>query len=205
MRRAAGILTDDSPTMDLNFSALRCGSITLYRIHENNSSEVLERFMGMPGGAFLAQELTLSYLPRYDAVGRQTKFGFYAEIDGELAGASLLGISSWRDLRGYTGADTLPDMRGQGVAPGSKPALFYLGFILLGLNRVETGCFASNESSRRSIEKTPGLKFEGILREFARNERGEFEDEYRYAILRRDWEALYREVQVDLVRQEPGA
>ena len=34
-------------------------------------------------------------------------YGFYSMLDGELAGASLLGIGDWGDLRGYTGADTL--------------------------------------------------------------------------------------------------
>jgi RimJ/RimL family protein N-acetyltransferase len=77
-------------------------------------------------------------------------------------------------------------MRGRGVAPASKPLLLRLGFGALGLNRIETGCFVSNLASRRSIEKTPGFRLEGTLRQYGRNARGEFEDELRYAILRRN-------------------
>jgi ribosomal-protein-serine acetyltransferase len=84
------------------------------------------------------------------------------------------------------------------VAPASKPLLFRLGFGELGLNRIETGCFVSNQASKRSIEKTAGFRLEGTLREYGRNARGGFEDELRCAILRRDWLELYdpREVEV---------
>ena len=91
-------------------------------------------------------------------------------FDGELAGLSLLGIDDWKQSRGYTGADTLAHMRGKGVAPRSKPHLFYLAFEILGLNRLETGCFVSNLASKKSIEKTAGFQFEGIKRESGLNE-----------------------------------
>ena len=124
------------------------------------------------------------------------RYGFYALLGDELAGLSLLDIDSWETSTASTGADTLPHMRGRGVAPRSKPHLFYLAFEILKLNRVETGCFVSNLSSRRSIEKTAGFRFEGCKRESGLNDRGEFEDELFYAILRRDWEALYDKTQI---------
>jgi ribosomal-protein-serine acetyltransferase len=77
--------------------------------------------------------------------------------------------------------------------------MFYLGFTLLGLNRIETGCLESNTASRRSIEKTPGFQFEGTLREYARNSQEEFEDELRSAILKRDWLRLYDPDQVEVL------
>src|ERR1700730_6172924 len=113
-------------------------------------------------------------------------------LGNDLAGLSLLGISSWEHRRGYTGADTLMHMRGRGVAPGSKPDLFYLGFVVLELNRIETDCSPSNVASRRSIEKTTGFVFEGILRENVRTPSGTFEDDLRYAILRRGLETALR-------------
>jgi RimJ/RimL family protein N-acetyltransferase len=181
------------------FTALRCGGITLRLITEANRDEIRRQFEALPDASWILREFDRSYLPAFDSEGRRRKWGFAATLDGELAGLSLLGISSWEDARGYTGADTLAPMRGRGVAPGSKPHLFYLGFALLGLNRIETGCFASNRASRRSLEKTPGLVFEGVLREYGRNEAGEFEDERRYAILRRDWEELYRDTKVEVL------
>jgi RimJ/RimL family protein N-acetyltransferase len=175
----------------LHFKALRLGPITLHRIAEDNLTTLWDQLSQHPDAGYMLRELETSYLPKWDAEGRPTKIGFYATLDGVLAGMSLLGISSWRDLRGYTGADTLMHMRGRGVAPGSKPHLFYVGFHLLGLNRIETGCFISNSASRRSIEKTPGFVCEGTLRSYARNADDQFEDELRYAILREDWTRLY--------------
>jgi ribosomal-protein-serine acetyltransferase len=183
----------------LAFSALRCGAVTLHRISAANLAEVHEMFGGYADSPYMLAELDVNYRPEYDDHGRQTVFGFYAMLGGELAGASLLGISSWSEARGFTGADTLLHMRGKGVAPASKPALYYLGFALLGLNRIETGCFASNVASRRSMEKTPGLAYEGTLRQYARNASGVFEDEHRYAILRSDWVRLYSSTRVEVL------
>src|SRR5262245_37077549 len=126
-------------TMSIPFRALHCGTIMLHRITEANFQDVLGLFSGFADSDYMLNELKTSYQPDYDKQGRQTLFGFYTTLDGVPAGGSILGISSWPDARGFTGADTLTHMRGQGVAPGSKPHLFYLGFELLGLNRIETG------------------------------------------------------------------
>jgi RimJ/RimL family protein N-acetyltransferase len=176
---------------------LRWGALTLHRIDEDNLPEVRQLFAAMPDAGYLLAELEANYRPEYDEERRQTLFGFYSTLGGELAGASLLGVSSWLEARGFTGADTFVHMRGRGVAPASKPALYFLGFGVLGLNRIETGCFASNAASRRSLEKTPGLMYEGTLRQYARNAAGVFEDEHRFAILRRDWVTLYRDYRVE--------
>ncbi len=90
-------------------------------------------------------------------------------------------------------------MCGKGVAPRSKPHLFYLAFEILGLNRIETGCFVSNIASKKSIEKTAGFEFEGTTRQSGLNDNGEFEDEYRYAILRQDWVKLYDKTRIDVI------
>lgn len=182
------------------FSALQSGPITLYRIDEDNLSEVYARFNGFADSEEMLAEIAENYRPQYDEQGRQIQYGFYALLDGELAGLSLLSVDSWKERKGSTGADTLQHMRGRGVAPGSKPHLFYLGFELLSLNRIETGCIVSNIASKRSIEKTPGFQFEGVMRESGLNDRGEFEDEYLYAILRRDWLRLYDKSQVRVLR-----
>ena len=161
--------------MNREFAVIRSGELSLRLITRSNQEEIRTALKNIEG----------------TEAGNRTKYGFFTTHCSEPAGMCLLGISSWAHLRGYTGADTIPHMRGMGVAPDSKPHLFYLAFEILGLNRVETGCLVSNEASRRSIEKTAGFRYEGTLRKFARNEQGEFEDEYRWAILRTDWERLY--------------
>lgn len=186
------------PMSEPQFSALKHGNITLHLINADNATAVRAMVDGFPDSPYMLAEFDQSCQPEYKE-GRRSLYGFYATLDGVLAGMSLLGISSWSNLRGFTGADTFVHMRGRGVAPGSKPHLFYLGFHLLGLHRIETGCLVSNTSSKRSIEKTAGFQFEGILRGYSRNERGEFEDEYRWSILRPEWEQLYDPAAVEVI------
>ncbi|TGE27323.1 GNAT family N-acetyltransferase [Hymenobacter metallicola] len=177
------------------FTALQTDFITLYLINKDNLTDIVTLFQGYPDSRAMLDELFRNYMPRYEQ-GRRTNFGFYSLLNGQLAGMTLLTVDSWEERAGSTGADVFAHMRGRGVTPGSKPHLFYLAFELLGLNRVATGCRVSNLSSKRSLEKTPGLQFEGIMRESGRNDQGEFEDELLYAILRRDWQQLYAPEQV---------
>ncbi|MGY2131192.1 GNAT family N-acetyltransferase [Hymenobacter sp. HD11105] len=178
--------------------ALYSDGITLHLINEDNLVEVYELFQGFPDSREMLEEMFRNYLPRYEQ-GRRTNFGFYSLLGTELAGMTLLTVDSWEERAGSTGADVFQHMRGRGITPRSKPHLFYLAFELLGLNRVATGMRVSNLSSKRSIEKTRGFQFEGIMRESGINDAGEFEDEYLYAILRRDWLELYDKSLVKVV------
>lgn len=178
--------------------ALYSDSITLHLVNEDNLAQVSTLFQGFPDSSEMLQELFQHYLPRYEN-GKRTNYGFYVLLGDELAGMTLLTVDDWAGRIGSTGADMFRHMRGRGVTPRSKPHLFYLAFELLGLNRVATGCLISNVSSKRSIEKTAGFQFEGISRESGVNERGEFEDEYLYAILRRDWLRLYDRSQIQVI------
>jgi RimJ/RimL family protein N-acetyltransferase len=180
------------------FSALHSGSVTLHLINDDNLAEVSAKFQGYPDSEELLAEMAESYLPHFED-GRRTNYGFYAVLGTELAGLCLLTVHDWQAGIASTGADILRHMRGRGVAPSSKPHLFYLAFELLKLNRVETGCLVSNIASKRSIEKTPGFQFEGVSRESGINEQGNFEDQYLYAILKRDWLRLYDKSQVQVI------
>ncbi len=182
------------------FKALRAGDLTLHLIEEGDVARIEQYLDGIDDSPYFLRELHKSYLPDYDNHGVRIRYGFYTTLADEPAGMSLLVVSSWEHRRGYTGADTFPHLRGKGIAPRSKPLLFYLAFELLGLNRVETGCLASNESSRRSIEKTLGFEYEGRLREYNRIDEDRYEDDLRWAILRRDWERLYDSSAVEVVR-----
>ena len=177
---------------------LYADSITLFLINEDNVDEVRSMFRGFGDSDEMILEMNEHYLPEYEN-GKRVKYGFYTLLENELAGMSLVGIDSFKEQKGYTGADTLLHMRGKGVAPRSKPHLFYLAFELLGLNRLSTGCLTSNQASKRSIEKTPGFIFEGVSRESGINDKGEFEDEYLYAILRKNWQKLYDKTKIKVI------
>jgi ribosomal-protein-serine acetyltransferase len=182
-----------------NIKSLHSGELSLYLITAENFAQVRAMFENEPESDELVEELEESYQPKFDSENRLTFYGFYIIKAGRLAGLTLLQVDSWRDARGSTGADVLPGWRGQGIAPASKPPLFYLGFGLLGLNRIETGHIVSNIASQRSIEKTPGFRLEGLLREYERNDEGEFEDTLYYGILKRDWLDLYKDITVEVV------
>ena len=173
-------------------------SITLLPITEENAGYVRSLMSGFEDSAEMILEMNEHYLPKYEN-GMRTKYGFYTLLKDQLAGMTLLGIDSFTAKKGYTGADTFLHMRGKGVAPGSKPHLFYFAFEIVGLNRLATGCLSSNHASKRSIEKTPGFVFEGISRESGINENGHFEDEYMYAILRKDWLKLYDPADIKVI------
>jgi RimJ/RimL family protein N-acetyltransferase len=177
---------------------LYADGITLTLINDNNVEEVISLFCGFEDSEDMILEMKQNYLPEYEN-GIRVKYGFYTLMNDELAGMSLVGIDSLKEKKGYTGADTFFHMRGKGVAPRSKPHLFYFAFELLGLNRLATGCLISNQASKRSIEKTPGFVFEGISRESGINDKGEFEDEYLYAILLKDWRLLYDRDKVTVI------
>lgn len=137
------------------FKALYADSITLHLINEDNLAEVYNMFKGFADSDEMLREITESYLPEFEN-GQRTKYGFYCVLDNELAGLSLLGISAWKERKGHTGADTLLHMRGKGVAPRSKPHLFYLGFEILGLNRLETGLHRKNQSRKHRAFNSKG-------------------------------------------------
>lgn len=193
--RIHSIVSGNSP-----FKGLHSDGITLYLIEHDNLGEIRSMMAGFPDSEEMVSELEESYLAEFDEDGRRMKYGFYALLDGELAGMSLLGIDDWKRSTGYTGADTFMHMRGRGVAPRSKPHLFYLAFEMLGLHRLESGCLVSNIASKHSIEKTKGFQLEGRFRESGLNEKGEFEDEYRYAILRSDWLKHYDPAAIEILR-----
>ncbi len=180
------------------FKALRSDFITLYLITEDNFDEVCLLFHGFPDSVELLEEIRENYVPRLEE-GRRMRYSFYATLEDKLAGVTLLEVDRWDTLTASTGADTLMHMRGKGVAPRSKPHLFYLAFELLGLNRVATGCFVSNLSSKKSIEKTRGFVFEGTSRQSGRNDDGQLEDEHFYAILKGDWLELYDKTQIEVL------
>ncbi|MBN1213412.1 MAG: GNAT family N-acetyltransferase [candidate division Zixibacteria bacterium] len=193
-------MAKNTPQQSIDFKGLRSGDLTLYLIEKSDYAPLCELLRKYDEAAYFLEELEKSYLPAFNDSGWRTKYGFTVRLADDLAGLCLLGISSREHRRGYTGADILPHMRGRNIAPRSKPLLFYLAFEMLALNRVETGCLASNEASRRSIEKIKGIQYEGRLREYNRKLDGQYEDDLRYAILRRDWLELYDRSEIEVIR-----
>ena len=182
-----------------SFQGFRYGELTMTLIDDSNLSMLNDYLHQIEESDYFINELHNSYMPKFDSEERRMKYGFYITLLDKPAGLSLLGISSYKHCRGYTGADTFPHMRGKSIAPLSKVPLFYLAFETLNLNRVETGCIISNKSSQKSIEKTKGFKFEGVLKEYSKKADGSFEDELRYNIIKKDWLKLYNNIDIEII------
>lgn len=180
------------------FKAIYSDSITLHLITKENCAAVRAKFENLPDSEYMLAEFDASYVPKFEGE-KCVRYGFYITLENDLAGLTLLDIDDWEIRAGSTGADILTAMRGRGIAPRSKPHLFYLAFEILGLNRVATGCFVSNLSSKKSIEKTVGFRYEGTMRQSGLNDDGELEDEHLYAILREDWLKHYDKSQISLI------
>ncbi|MFF4418510.1 GNAT family N-acetyltransferase [Streptosporangium sp. NPDC001559] len=106
---------------------------------------------------------------------------------GELIGDAMLFWVSEQHRCGEVGYVFHPAHHGRGYATETVMALLELGFDGLGLRRIIGRLDTRNEASARVLERV-GMRREAHLVE---NElfKGEWTDEFVYAILRREWES----------------
>lgn len=74
---------------------------------------------------------------------------------------------------------------GQGIATEAARAMLGVGFVTLGLNRIQAMHFTRNRASGRVLEKI-GMRREGEHRQYLRK-LDHFEDVVRYALLAAEW------------------
>lgn len=79
-----------------------------------------------------------------------------------------------------------PDEWGNGYATAASELLVEYAFTELGLHRLEASAFASNDASRRVLEKL-GFTEEGAARKAARVD-GEWVDKVQFGLLESEWE-----------------
>lgn len=175
------------------FAGLRCDKTTLYLIDDWNLRSSAEMMSECGGRQAMREYLAEHYRPSYVDDVRQ-RWGFYVRLNGLIAGLCTLWL---KDGVAQTSAETFPHWRGMGVSSGTKPALFHLAFAMLGFDRVETACLASDEAAKKAIEKTPGFEFSGM--EIRTGEDGAEIEEFRYVITRETWEAAYKDNKVDVI------
>lgn len=96
-----------------------------------------------------------------------------------------LQLRSVEHKQGEIGYVLRPDAWGQGYATEAAAAMLRLGFEAFGLHRIVGRIDARNEASARVLERL-GMRREAHFRE---NEflKGEWTDEFVYAILSREW------------------
>ena len=106
---------------------------------------------------------------------------------GTMVGNVILKWLSAQHMQGETGFVLHPDHHGRGLAGEAARVMLRLGFEELHLHRIVGSCDARNKASARVMEKL-GMRREAHLRE---NEfvKGEWTDEYLYAMLATEWAA----------------
>jgi RimJ/RimL family protein N-acetyltransferase len=109
------------------------------------------------------------------------------ELDGRVIGQVVLKWASRSSRQGELGFVMHPAHQGKGYAREAAGAMLRLGFEDLGLHRIFGACDTRNEPSWRLMARL------GMRREahFVEDElfKGEFGDQYIYAILEREWRA----------------
>jgi RimJ/RimL family protein N-acetyltransferase len=109
------------------------------------------------------------------------------DLDGRMIGQVVLKWASRVHRQGELGFALNPAFQGKGYAREASEAMLRLAFEGLGLHRVHGACDTRNEGSWRLLAAL------GMRREahFVEDElfKGEFGDQYIYAILDREWRA----------------
>lgn len=107
--------------------------------------------------------------------------------------ARLIGTAGLRDINPISRRASFgicigdAEFRGRGYGTEATALGVRYGFEELNLNRIELGVFADNARAILTYQKV-GFVHEGTFRQ-AVYRNGEFVDEYRFAILRDEWEA----------------
>ncbi|HGI4268833.1 TPA: GNAT family N-acetyltransferase [Streptococcus agalactiae] len=83
-----------------------------------------------------------------------------------------------------------PDYWGQGIVPEAASALVEIGFILLGLHKIELGCYDYNKQSQ-AVARKLGFTLEANIRD-RRDAQGQRCGDMRFGLLRSEWEKKRR-------------
>ncbi len=107
--------------------------------------------------------------------------------DHAVIGEVSLILRDAASRQGEIGYVLNPDYHGQGFATEAAQRLLEMGFAGAGMHRIYARCSAGNLASRRVMERL-GMRQEAHFREHV-FVRGNWEEEYYYALLAREWRA----------------
>ncbi|MEM9325216.1 MAG: GNAT family protein [Bacteroidota bacterium] len=111
---------------------------------------------------------------------------FAIEYQGEFAG--VMGLERQHDVYRYSGEVGYwlgEPYWGKGIASQALKDLTDIGFTQFPLERLYAGVFSHNQASIRVLQKV-GYQLE-VISPMGAFKNGQFVDEHRYVMLRRDW------------------
>ena len=159
----------------------------LQDIHRLHSFPEVDEFntLGIPGDLEVTRMVIQSTIDDQNSHVRR-EFQWTIRLSNDLMFIGLAGmrISEERFKMGEIFYKLAPEFWGKGYATETARALLNFGFETLKLHRIEAGTATENIKSIRVLEKI-GMKKEGIRRKILPI-RGEWFDNYQYAILEND-------------------
>lgn len=135
----------------------------------------------------VAEALAAKVASRLDGDGSHLTLAVVIPETGKVIGEALLKYTSVVNRQGEVGYVLNPAFQGNGYATEAAAAILRLGFEDVGLHRIDAHLDARNTASASVLERL------GMRREahFIHNEifKGEWGDEFVYAILDDEWRA----------------
>lgn len=176
--------------MELNSSRLKLQEITesdIEQIHELNSHPEVDEYntLGIPENMEVTEKNVRSIIEEQKAENRKSyDWKIIRKDSGEFIGMAGITLSANRFKLGEIYYDLLPSQWGQGFATEVARTLINAGFDKFHLHKVEAGVATENIRSIRVLEKS-GMTREGLRRKILPI-RGEWKDNYHYAIVEDD-------------------
>lgn len=176
--------------MELDSNRLKLQEITesdIEQIHELNSYPEVDEYntLGIPENMEVTEKLVRSIIEEQKAESRRLyDWKIIRKDSGEFIGIAGITLSANRFKLGEIYYDLLPSQWGQGFATEVAKTLIKAGFDGFHLHKVEAGVATENIRSIRVVEKS-GMTREGLRRKILPI-RGEWKDNYHYAIVEDD-------------------
>ncbi|HMQ63075.1 MAG TPA: GNAT family N-acetyltransferase [Flavilitoribacter sp.] len=159
----------------------------LGNIHDLYSCPEVEEFntIGIPEDLNMTKILIRSTVEAARS-GDQKNFGWTINLksSGMFIGEAGLSVTNDRFRMGEIYYNLLPEFWGQGFATEAVKTIIKFGFEELRLHRIEAGVTTDNQMSIKVLEKV-GMTREGLKRKMLPI-RGNWKDNYHYAILEED-------------------
>ncbi|NLC68887.1 MAG: GNAT family N-acetyltransferase [Clostridiaceae bacterium] len=159
------------------------------KVHLYSTDEEVVRFMTWGPNT---EEDTLAFIDRtlrekYKNPRKEYHFAVIEKNSGRLIGSVMIALGGDMDLHGMLGYCYSREVWGQGIGTEVAGALIKFGFESLGLHRIWANCDTINNGSQRVLEKNR-MRREGCFKKKSFI-KGEWRDEFQYAILKEEWEA----------------
>jgi RimJ/RimL family protein N-acetyltransferase len=159
----------------------------LDNIHRLHCYQAVEEFntIGIPKSVEDTRAIIRAAIEdRHVETRKQFGWGIFIKTTEDFIGEAGMGLSADRFKIGEVHYSLVPDYWGKGYATEVVKALIRFGFENLSLHRIQAGVATENIKSIRVLEKA------GMIREGRRRKvlpiRGEWKDNYHYAIIEDD-------------------